>query len=153
MEENKDVEEELEVSSTSSSDESLSTGSPKGVAEENSNAPDSEAEHLAGADKGPPDEDSTADYWVVESDRVTRIHITPRYWLFTPSADSFPVPLDYIDVLRFTKTNVKGHDTLVDCWVSDSDQVPGPWIGKLLSILDFLIQSLDGLCKMVVLRE
>ena len=85
---------------------------------------------MAGADKGLPDEDSTADYWVVESDRVTRIHITPRYWLFAPSADSFPVPLDYIDVLRFTKTNVKGHDTLVDCWVSGSDQAPGPWIGK-----------------------
>ena len=51
--------------------------------------------------KGPPDEDSTADYWVVESDRATRIHITPRYWLFTPSAESCPVPLDYMDVLRF----------------------------------------------------
>ena len=97
------MDEEQEVSSSSSSGESLSTGSPKGVAEDNPNAPDSETEHLAGADKGPPDEDSTADYWVVESDRVTRIHVTPRYWFFTPDADSFPVPLEYIDVLRFTK--------------------------------------------------
>ena len=147
------MDDEQEVSSSSSSDESLSTGSPKGVAEDNPNAPDPEAEHLAGADKGPPGEDSTADYWVVESDRVTRIHITPRYWLFTPNADSCPVPLEYIDVLRFTKTNVKGHDTLVDCWVSGSDQAPGPWIGNLPSTFDFLIQSLDGLRKMVALRE
>ena len=86
------MDEEQEVSSSSSSDESLSTGSPKGAAEDNPNAPDSEAEHLAGADKGPPDEDSTADYWVVESDRVTRIHVTPRYWFShqTPILFQFP---------------------------------------------------------------
>ena len=67
---------------------------------------------------------------MVESDRISRVHVTPRYWLYTPDADSLPVPIAYIDVLRFTKTNVKGHDTLVDCWVSDSEQIPGPWVGN-----------------------
>ena len=87
---------------------------------------------MACENKGPPDEDSTADYWVVESDRISRIHVAPRCLPFTPCAESLPVPMDYIDVLRLTKTKVKGHESLVDGWVSDSDQVPGPWIGKLI---------------------
>ena len=95
-----------------------------------SDAPEEEVEHMAGEKKGPPDEQSTADYWVVDSERVTRVHITPRYWLYTPDAESLPVPIEYVDVLRFTKTNVKGHETLVDCWVCDSEQIKGPWVGK-----------------------
>ena len=66
----------------------------------------------------------------MESDRITRIHQTPRYWLYVPDPETLPVPIEYIDVLRFTKTNVKGHESVVDCWKTDSDQVPGPWIGK-----------------------
>ena len=111
------------------SDSGKDIRSPKGEAEDSS-APDSEIEHLAGEKKSPPNEEQTQDYWVVESDRITRIHQTPRYWLYVHDPETFPVPIAYIDVLRFTKTNVKGHGNVVDCWMRDSDQIPGPWMGR-----------------------
>ena len=45
---------------------------------------------------------------------------------------SLPIPHDYIDVLRFTDTDVKGQSALVDCWVTDptSNQIRGPRVGK-----------------------
>ena len=78
------------------------------------------------------DENAAGDYWVVNDDRVARVRVPRRYHLFYPESCSLPVPLDYLDVLRFTDTNVKGQSTLVDCWVSDpnSDQAKGPWVGK-----------------------
>ena len=120
---------EVECSSSSSpSDESLSTGSPRGVAEA-PDAPEEEVEHMAGDNTGHLGEEATADYWVVESDRISRVHATPRYWLYTHDAASLPVPIEYIDVLRYTKTNATGHNNLVDCWVSDTEQIPGHRVG------------------------
>ena len=83
------------------------------------------------------DEDKTADYWVVQDDKVVRVHATPRHFLFDPRSCPFPVPLDYVDVLRYTDSNVKGHHNHVDCWWTDpegdqgtSECIPGPLIGK-----------------------
>ena len=69
---------------------------------------------------------------MVNDDQVVRIHVTPRYHLFDPEVCAPPIPIEYLDVYRFTDTNVKGFFQLVDCWVTDpkADQVKGPWIGK-----------------------
>ena len=85
---------------------------------------DSKHEHL--------EEDKTADYWVVQDDKVVRVHQTPRHHLFDPKECEFPLPLEYIDVFRCTDTNVNGYHSFVDCWYTDptGDQIPGPWVGK-----------------------
>ena len=78
------------------------------------------------------EEEDTEDFWVVNSDRVVRVRATPRHHRFDPNRCSPPIPIEYLDVIRFTDTNVKGFSQLVDCWVTDprADQVQGPWIGK-----------------------
>ena len=51
--------------------------------------------------------------------------------MFTPDASPCPIHLEYIDVYRFSHTNVSGFERVVDCWLSDDDQqVPGPWVGQ-----------------------
>ena len=49
---------------------------------------------------------SDKDYWKVTSDVVIRYHDTPRTHLYTPDKDDFPIPLDFIDVMRSTYTNL-----------------------------------------------
>ena len=77
-------------------------------------------------------EEDRADYWVVQEDKIVRVHQTPRHELFHPESMEFPVPLDYIDVFRYTDANVKGYNHHVDCWFTDppEEQIPGPWVGK-----------------------
>ena len=118
-------------SSSSSDEESSSPSSPKGAAETVQDEIQNESSHE------PLDEDKTADDWVVQDDKVVRVHATPRHFLFDPRSCPFPVPLDYVDVLRYTDSNVKGHHNHVDCWWTDpegdqgtSECIPGPWIGK-----------------------
>ena len=115
-------------SSSSSSDEESSSecSSRESAGESAEGAPD------ADAGREPLAEEDRADYWVVQEDRIVRVHQTPRHDLFDPRSVAFPVPLDYIDVFRYSDTNVKGYYHHVDCWFTDdvAGQIPGSWIGK-----------------------
>ena len=122
---------ESSSSSSDSSDEESSGSRGKPLAADKSeSAEDIRAKRL---EKDFLDEDEdTEDFWVVTTDRVLRMHVTPRHHLFDPDQCSPPIPLEYLDVIRFTETNVKGSSQVVDCWVTDprADQVKGPWVGK-----------------------
>ena len=127
----KDTSDSESDSSSDSSDEepSDSRGKPP-AADESESAEDIRAKRL---NKDFLDEEEdTEDYWVVNEDQVVRIHVAPRYHLFDPQMCPPPIPLDDLDVLRSTDTNVKGYSQLVDCWVTGprADQVKGPWIGE-----------------------
>ena len=58
--------------------------------------------------------------------------IPHRYDLFDPRSIPFLAPLEYIDVFRYSDSNVTGYCHHVDCWYTDevAGQIPGPWIGK-----------------------
>ena len=118
-----------ESSSDSSDDESSGCRGKPQATDESESAEEVRAERIK---KDLDEHEGTDDYWVVNDDRVVRIRVTPRYHLFDPEQCPPPIPLDYLGVLRFTDTNVKGQSQLVDCWVTDprADQVKGPWIGK-----------------------
>ena len=78
------------------------------------------------------------DEWVVQGDYLIRVHKFPRMCLFTPleAEDPPPVPIDKIDVMRTTRTDIENIDEQVieDCWdgKSDTDHRPlsAAWIGE-----------------------
>ena len=108
-----DSESESSSSSDSSDEEpSGSRGKPP-AADESETAEDIRANMLENDFLGK--EEDTEDFWVVNSDRVVRTHATPRYHLFDPNRCSPPFPIEYLDVFRFTDTNVNGFSYLVDC--------------------------------------
>ena len=53
--------------------------------------------------------------------------------MYKPDFGTFPIPLEYIDVFRFSHTTVVGFERVVDCWVHDDNQrIPGPLGGPNL---------------------
>ena len=45
------------------------------------------------------------DFWSLSGSFIYRHHVEPRVKLYSPTEESFPIPLKYIDVTRFTHTN------------------------------------------------
>ena len=45
------------------------------------------------------------DFWLVNSEFINRVHKRSRRTLYVPTEEDCPVPLKYIDVMRFTKTS------------------------------------------------
>ncbi len=77
-----------------------------------------------------------ADFWICNSSYLTRHHKNPRTNLFVPSVDDCPLPLTYLDILRFTKTSLEGlqEGQVNDLWTSiDQDpnrELSAPWTGE-----------------------
>ena len=61
------------------------------------------------------------DFWSMSGNFIYRHHVEPRVKLFSPSEESFPIPLKYIDVSRTTHTNldVKQERRIDDYWNVD----------------------------------
>ena len=76
------------------------------------------------------DEEAKSDFWTVTGEFIHRHHVEPRVKLYVPREESFPIPLNYIDVTRTTYTsldvmlekqiedywNVDGEKELTDAW-------------------------------------
>ena len=61
---------------------------------------------------------------------IYRHHVEPRFKLYSPREESFPIPLQYIDVSRTTHTNldVKKEKRIDDSWKIDgSRDFSDPW--------------------------
>ena len=46
------------------------------------------------------------DFWSTSGNCIYRHHVEPRVKLYSPREESFPIPLEYIDVSRTTHTNL-----------------------------------------------
>eukprot|EP00973_Karenia_brevis_P028184 3883559-Karenia_brevis.AAC.1 len=56
----------------------------------------------------------------------------PRNTLFVPSADDCPLPLKYLDCVRYTKTNLESDKEarIEDVWCTDgARELSGSWTG------------------------
>ena len=76
---------------------------------------------------------SQKDYWTCTSDVLTRHHREPRSTLSVPKAESCPLPLEYLDVLRHTETNLShvAEATIYDHWTRHGEkELSGPWTGR-----------------------
>ena len=63
---------------------------------------------------------------------IYRHHVEPRVKLYSPSEESFPIPLKYIDVTRTTHKNldVKQEKRIDDYWnIDGSRDLSDPWTG------------------------
>ncbi|WP_288992749.1 DNA (cytosine-5-)-methyltransferase, partial [uncultured Marinobacter sp.] len=62
------------------------------------------------------------DFWTVSGDLITRHHKVPRQHLYTPKQDEFPMPFEYIDIFRTTRTDLETtkEKTVQDYWTTDT---------------------------------
>ena len=67
------------------------------------------------------DAEARKDLWSMEGDFVFRHHVEPRVLLYVPKEETFPIPLNYIDVTGATHTNldVLQEKRVDDCWNVD----------------------------------
>ena len=72
------------------------------------------------------------DFWSMSGNFIYRHHVEARVKLYSPSEESFPIPLKYIDVTRTTHTNldVKQEKRIDDYWnIDGSRDLSDPWTG------------------------
>ena len=87
----------------------------------------------------PPPQDSLPDageamndFWSMSGNFIYRRHVEPRVNLYSPSEESFPIPLEYNDVSRTTRTNldVKQERRIDDYWnIDGSRDLSDSWTG------------------------
>ena len=54
------------------------------------------------------DGEAKEDFWFLSGDFIYRHHVEPRVKLYMSTEESFPIPLEYIDVTRTTYTTSTG---------------------------------------------
>ena len=87
------------------------------------------------------DAEARADFWSIQGDFIYRHHNEPRVQLYVPTEETFPIPLEYIDLTRPTHTDldVMQEKRVDDCWNFDSNRS--------------LSDSWKGFTKFTLLRE
>ena len=85
--------------------------------------------------KGKKTGERTKDYWKIDDYEVTRVHVTPRTALFTPSGSQCPVPVKYLSERRMTRVqyvNDMSEELLGDDWTLEDEahrELEGEWTG------------------------
>ena len=76
----------------------------------------------------------TQDYWIISSDRLTRVHVDQRLNLYCPTENDLPIPIRYIDVTRKTITNLDNdkENEIEDIWTELDSQrsLSDEWTGR-----------------------
>ena len=93
---------------------------------------ESEGSLLQPEDSFPDAGEAINDFWYMSGNFIYRNHVELRVKLYSPTAESFPIPLKYIDVSRTTHTNldVKQEKCIDDCWNIDGFRdLSDPWTG------------------------
>ena len=73
------------------------------------------------------------DFWTVNSSFITRHHRRPRFEKYVPTEEDCPIPLKWLDVMRFTATSIpeKGMRSIDDYWIADgNEELAFEWTGS-----------------------
>lgn len=73
------------------------------------------------------------DTWRITSDRLIRVHNTPRQEMFALDKETCPIPLDWIDVGRYTYTDLSSEceTKIKDFWPTENVKpLSDFWIGR-----------------------
>ena len=84
------------------------------------------------------DAEARADFWSIQGDFMYRHLNEPRVQLYVPKEETFPMPLEHIDVTRSTHTdfNVMQEKRIDDYWDVDSNRsLSDTWRGFTKSTL------------------
>ena len=84
--------------------------------------------------------EASSDFWSMSGNFVYRHHVEPRVKLYSPTEESFPIPLKYVDVSRTTRTNldVVLERRIDDYWnIDGSRDLSDSWTGfTQIALLD-----------------
>ena len=89
-------------------------------------------------DSFPDASEAINDFWSMSGNFIYRHHVEPRVELYSPTEESFPIPLKYIDVSRTTQTNfdVEQERRIGDYWnIDGSRDLSDYWTGFTQFIL------------------
>ena len=78
------------------------------------------------------------DAWLITDHSVIRIHKVPRVDLFKPDEASFPIPIEYLDVMRRTETDLvdESEAKIDDFWTeAGTRSLSDPWTGRTILTL------------------
>ena len=80
-------------------------------------------------DEEPGKVETSEDYWTFSGDALTRHHITPRLKLYKPTQDDLPMPIEYLDIDRYTKTDLetKNESIIFDYWHGNRPSLLPKW--------------------------
>ena len=76
--------------------------------------------------------DGNEDYWTLNKSVLIRHHVEPRTKLFTLKEAQPPIPPRFIDVVRYTTTDLDAacESFIQDIWVEESDrELSDSWVG------------------------
>ena len=77
-------------------------------------------------------DDREADFWSIEGNYICRHQVEPRFQLYVPKEETFPIPLRYIDEVRRTHAtlDVLQESRTPDYWNIDANRnLSVPWTG------------------------
>ena len=74
------------------------------------------------------------DHWTLTKDAFVIHHFVPRTRLYEPNASTLPIPIEYIDVMRTTRTDLdSAQETFIeDIWFGNPNadkELSGKWTG------------------------
>ena len=80
------------------------------------------------------------DFWTVNNDQIIRFHRTPRTKLFDFREVEPPIPIEYVDIMRITETDLEtlAESRIEDYWTTeyvpgaDPRELSGSWTGKTI---------------------
>ena len=128
-EDDNDEDEEVEEKTAGEEDEAPRDGMPSpGKSEEaEENVSPSAARNQSRHDA------NNEDFWVLNGTNLYRYHRQPRVELFVPTELNCPLPLKFLDVQRFTDTDLEdpSERSIEDFWITDGEvSLSEAWTGK-----------------------
>ena len=77
--------------------------------------------------------EETDDRIAMNRECITVHNLVPRTSMFIPAEENMPLPLDYVDVMRTTRTNIDGVEAEIeDVWHDNANagrDLTEPWVG------------------------
>ena len=82
-----------------------------------------------------PEDPELKDYWTLTNDVLAIHHLKPRLKMFVPTEQTLPIPVEYLDIMRTTVTNIDNEleRRIVDYWYDNPQagrDLTIPWTGR-----------------------
>ena len=97
-------------------------------------APDPDANPYGlDSDEEEQQEEEDKDFWSFNGEVLICHHIRPRSTLFVPTDETCPIPIKWIDVMRYTTTDLENdkEKRILDCWnIKGNVALSDSWVGQ-----------------------
>ena len=106
-------------------------GKPSDLGEPTFDFWDFEEDAETGSAEPVPAPSTEPDHWYMVGDALVRKHNIPRTKLFVPDPMDCPIPLKYLDIFRFTNTDLNsfGEHSITDFRTNGETELSDTWVG------------------------